>query len=56
MIKRPLRNLTAASILAGATHGAIAQTPMPQTPTTKILVRSWHGHVAGSAHFAGRGS
>jgi hypothetical protein len=37
MIKRPLRNLTAASILAGATHGAIAQTPMPQTPTTKIL-------------------
>src|SRR5262249_41611921 len=32
MIKRPLRNLTAAaSILAGATHGAIAQTPMPQT-------------------------
>jgi len=29
--------LTAASILAGATHGAIAQTPMPQTPTTKIL-------------------
>jgi len=26
MIKRPLRNLTAASILAGATHGAIAQT------------------------------
>src|SRR5260370_34280633 len=37
MIKRPLRNLTAAAILAGATHGAIAQTPMPQTPTTKIL-------------------
>ena len=37
MIKRPLRILTAASILAGATHGAIAQTPMPQTPTTKIL-------------------
>ena len=37
MIKRPLRNLTAASILAGATHGAIAQIPMPQTPTTKIL-------------------
>src|SRR6516225_1149742 len=37
MIKRPLRNLTAASILAGATHDAIAQTPMPQTPTTKIL-------------------
>jgi len=37
MIKRPLRNLTAASILAGATHGAIAQAPMPQTPTTKIL-------------------
>ena len=37
MIKHPLRNLTAASILAGATHGAIAQTPMPQTPTTKIL-------------------
>ena len=38
MIKRFLRNLTAAaSILAGATHGAIAQTPMPQTPTTKIL-------------------
>jgi hypothetical protein len=37
MINRPLRNLTAASILAGATHGAIAQTPMPQTPTTKIL-------------------
>src|SRR5262249_39546784 len=37
MIKRSLRNLTAASILAGATHGAIAQTPMPQTPTTKIL-------------------
>ena len=37
MIKRPLRNLTTASILAGATHGAIAQTPMPQTPTTKIL-------------------
>ena len=37
MIKRPLRNLTAASILAGAAHGAIAQTPMPQTPTTKIL-------------------
>ena len=36
MIKRPLRNLTAASILVGATHGAIAQTP-PQTPTTKIL-------------------
>jgi hypothetical protein len=35
MIKRPLRNLIAASILAGATHGAIAQTPM--TPTTKIL-------------------
>src|SRR5215471_15804579 len=35
MIKRPLRNLTAASILAGATHGAIAQTPMPQTPSTK---------------------
>ena len=24
-------------ILAGATHGAIAQTPKPQTPTTKIL-------------------
>ena len=37
MIKRPLRNLTAASILVGATHGAIAQTAMPQTPTTKIL-------------------
>jgi len=37
MIKRRLRNLTAASILAGATHDAIAQTPMPQTPTTKIL-------------------
>ena len=37
MIKRPLRNLTAAWILVGATHGAIAQTPMPQTPTTKIL-------------------
>ena len=37
MVKRPLRNLTAASILAGATHGAIAQAPMPQTPTTKIL-------------------
>jgi len=37
MIKRTLRNLTAASILAGATHGAIAQTPTPQTPTTKIL-------------------
>ena len=37
MIKRPLRNLTAASILAGAARGAIAQTPMPQTPTTKIL-------------------
>ena len=36
MIKRPLRNLTAASILAGATHGAIAQTPMPQTPTTNF--------------------
>src|SRR5215470_14976842 len=35
MIKRPLRNLTAASILAGATHGAIAQRPMPQTPSTK---------------------
>ena len=37
MIKRPLRNLTAASILAGAARGAIAQTPMPQTPTAKIL-------------------
>ena len=37
MIKRVLRNLTAALILAGTTHGAIAQTPMPQTPTTKIL-------------------
>ena len=55
MIKRSLRNLTAASILAGATHGAIAQTPMPQTPTTKIgrrHLRPWRGHVAGSAHFA----
>ena len=37
MIKRALRNLTAALILAGAIHGAIAQTPMPQTLTTKIL-------------------
>src|SRR5215467_8643166 len=37
MIKRPLRSLTAASILAVTTYGAIAQTPMPQTPTTKIL-------------------
>ena len=37
MIKRPLRNLAAASIIDGATHGGIAQTPMPQTPTTKIL-------------------
>ena len=37
MIKRSLRNLTAASILAGAIHGAIAQAPMQQTPTTKIL-------------------
>ena len=33
----PLRNLAAVSILAGAAHGAVAQTPMPQTPTTKIL-------------------
>ena len=24
-------------MVAGATHGAIAQTPMPQTPITKIL-------------------
>jgi hypothetical protein len=38
MVKRPLRTLTAASILAGAAHGAMAQTPpMPRTPTTKIL-------------------
>src|SRR5215471_5223854 len=37
MIKRPLRNLTAATILIGVAHGAVAQTPMPQTPTTKIL-------------------
>src|SRR5262245_14154595 len=37
MIKRTLKNLTAASVLAGATQGAIAQTPVPQTPTTRIL-------------------
>ena len=41
MIKHFLKNLTAASILAVAVHGAIAQTPtpqtMPQTLTTKIL-------------------
>jgi hypothetical protein len=36
MIKRLLGTLTA-SILAGTAHGAIAQTPMPPTPTTKIL-------------------
>src|SRR6516165_10171356 len=58
MIKRPLRNLTAASILAGATHAAIAQTPMPQTPTTKILAVGTFapGTDTGSAHFADRGS
>src|SRR5262249_38283691 len=37
MTKPRLKILTAASILAGATHGAIAQTQMPQSPTTKIL-------------------
>ena len=41
MIKCFLKKLTAASILAGAAHGAIAQTPVPQTTprtlTTKIL-------------------
>ncbi|MBV9220114.1 MAG: hypothetical protein JO366_15200 [Methylobacteriaceae bacterium] len=37
MIKRRLRNFAAASILAGATHAAVAQTSMPQTPITKIL-------------------
>lgn len=37
IIKGLLGNLTAVSILAGAAHCAIAQTPAPRTPTTKIL-------------------
>jgi hypothetical protein len=37
MIERLARTLIALSILAGVTHGAVAQTPVPQTPTTKIL-------------------
>jgi len=37
VIKRLLGHLAAAPILAAAVHGAAAQTPMPQTPTTKIL-------------------
>src|SRR3974390_1055391 len=37
MIKRLLGYFTAATILACAAYGAIAQTQMPQTPTPKIL-------------------
>src|SRR5215469_1091295 len=58
MIKRPLRNLTTASILAGATDGAIADdaADADHQDSGRRHLRPWHGHVAGSAHFADRGS